>query len=87
MDASGFPGFEQTAPWVGLLAPANTPKPIIDKLNVAMVQALNLPEVQKRLKELGAISVGDSPEQFKEFLVKDQARWAKVIEASGITAE
>ena len=87
MDASGFPGFEQTAPWVGLLAPANTPKPIIDKLNVAMVQALNLPEVQKRLKELGAISVGDSPEQFREFLVKDQARWAKVIEASGITAE
>ena len=87
MDSSGFPGFEQTAPWVGMLAPANTPKPIVDKLNVAMVQALNLPEVQKRLKELGAIPVGDTPEQFREFLVKDQARWAKVIEASGITAE
>lgn len=87
MDASGFPGFEQTAPWVGLLAPANTPSAIVDKLNVAMVQALNLPEVQKRLKELGAISVGDTPEQFKAFLVKDQARWAKVIEASGITAD
>lgn len=87
MDASGFPGFEQTAPWVGLLAPANTPNAIVDKLNVAMVQALNLPEVQKRLKELGAISVGDTPEQFKAFIVKDQARWAKVIEASGITAD
>ena len=87
MDASGFPDFEQTAPWVGLLAPAHTPKPTIDKLNAALLQALNLPDVQKRLVELGAISVGDSPEQFRQFLIKDQARWAKVIEASGITAD
>ena len=87
MDASGFPGFEQTAPWVGLLAPANTPKPIIDKLNAALLQALNLPEVQKRLKELGAISVGDSPAQFRAFLEKDNDRWEKVIKASGITAD
>ena len=87
MDASGFPDFEQTAPWVGLLAPAQTPKPTIDKLNAALLQALNLPDVQKRLVELGAISVGDSPEQFRQFLIKDQARWAKVIEASGITAD
>lgn len=87
MDASGFPGFEQTAPWVGLLAPANTPKPIIDKLNASLLQALNLPEVQKRFKELGAISVGDSPEQFRAFLEKDNARWEKVIRASGITAD
>ena len=87
MDASGFPGFEQTAPWVGLLAPANTPKPIIDKLNASLLQALNLPEVQKRFKELGAISVGDSPEQFRAFLEKDNERWEKVIKASGITAD
>lgn len=87
MDASGFPGFEQTAPWVGLLAPANTPKAIIDKLNTALVQALNLPDVQKRLKELGAISVGDTPDQFRAFLVKDNERWDKVIKASGITAD
>jgi len=87
MDASGFPGFEQTAPWVGLLAPANTPAPIIEKLNASLLQALNLPEVQKRFKELGAISVGDSPEQFRAFLEKDNERWEKVIKASGITAD
>ncbi len=87
MDASGFPDFEQTAPWVGLLAPANTPKAIVNQLNAALLQALHLPEVQKRLTELGAISVGDSPAQFTEFLLKDQARWAKVIQASGITAD
>lgn len=87
MDASGFPGFEQTAPWVGLLAPANTPAAIIDKLNGAMVQAIKQPEVQKRMKELGAIPVGDTPAQFREFLVKDNDRWEKVIKASGIKAE
>lgn len=87
MDASGFPDFEQTAPWVGLLAPANTPKAIVNQLNAALLQALHLPDVQKRLIELGAISVGDSPEQFTQFLLKDQARWEKVIQASGITAD
>jgi len=39
------------------------------------------------LKDLGAIAVGDSPTEFKAFLEKDKARWAKVIEAAGITAE
>jgi len=87
MDASGFPGFEETAPWVGLLAPKGTPTAIIDRLNKELLQALHQPDVQKRLKDLGAISVGDSPAQFKAFLEKDKARWAKVIEASGIKAE
>ena len=87
MDASGFPDFEQTAPWVGLLAAAGTPKPIIERLNKELLLALNQPDVQKRLKDLGAIAVGDSPAEFKAFLEKDKARWAKVIEAAGITAE
>ncbi len=87
MAASGFPGFEQTAPWVGLLAPAGTPAPIIARLNTEMLRALNQPEVQKRLIELGAISVGDAPVQFKSFLVGDLDRWAKVIAAAGITAD
>lgn len=87
MDESGFPDFEQTAPWVGLLAPAGTPKAIVNRLNKELLSALNQADVQKRLKELGAVAVGDSPEQFRAFLEKDQLRWAKVIEASGIKAD
>ena len=87
MDASGFPGFEETAPWVGLLAPAGTPTPIINLLNKELLLALHKPDVQKRMKDLGAISVGDSPAQFKAFLEKDRLRWAKVIEAAGIKAD
>jgi len=83
----GFPDFQDTAPWVGLLAPAGTPRPVVQKLNQAMVEALQRPEVQKRLKELGAVVIGDTPEAFGKFLVRDQKRWAGVIKAAGITAE
>jgi tripartite-type tricarboxylate transporter receptor subunit TctC len=87
MDASGFPDFEQTAPWVGMLAPAGTPKAVVDQLNAALKKALAQPEIIKRMKDLGATPIGDSPEEFRAFLVKDSERWARVIKASGITAQ
>ena len=87
LDSLGYPGFEQAAPWIGLLAPANTPPAIVDKLNKEMVKALNQPDVQKKLVELGAVAVGDTPAQFTKYLQDDQARWNKVIQASGIKAE
>jgi len=83
----GFPDFQDTAPWVGLLAPAGTPQPVVRKLNQSMVDALRQPDVQKRLKELGAEVIGDTPEAFGKFLVQDQKRWAEVIKAAGTTAE
>lgn len=87
MDASGYKDFEQTAPWVGLLAPAGTPEAIINKLNAAMNLALKQPEVIKRMKDLGATPSGDSPAEFKAFLSQDLERWSKVVQASGIQAE
>lgn len=87
MDESGYKDFEQTAPWVGLLAPAGTPSAIINKLNSAMNLALKQPEVIKRMKDLGATPSGDSPAEFKAFLAQDLDRWAKIVQASGIQAE
>ena len=87
MDASGFPNFEQTAPWVGMLAPAGTPKAIVDQLNTALKKALAQPEIIKRMKDLGASPIGDTPDEFRAFLVKDSERWARVIKASGIKAD
>jgi tripartite-type tricarboxylate transporter receptor subunit TctC len=87
MDASGFPDFEQTAPWVGMLAPAGTPKAIVDQLNAALKKALAQPEIIKRMKDLGASPIGDTPDEFRAFLVKDSERWARVIKASGIKAD
>ena len=87
MDASGFPDFEQTAPWVGMLAPAGTPKAIVDQLNAALKKALAQPEIIKRMKDLGASPIGDTPDEFRAFLVKDSERWARVIKASGIKSD
>ena len=87
MGEAGFPGFEETAPWVGLLAPAGTPAPIVDRLSVELRKSLAKPETITRLKALGAVTVGDTPGEFLKFLKKDHERWARVIKASGVKAE
>lgn len=87
LESLGYKGFEEGAPWVGMLAPAGTPKPIIDKLNKASVQALQTPEVRKQIADLGAVVVADTPEQFREFLVQDKRRWAEVIDKGNVVAQ
>jgi tripartite-type tricarboxylate transporter receptor subunit TctC len=87
MAESGFPGFEDTAPWVGMLAPAGTPGPIVSRLNDAIRKSIARPESRKRLQALGAINVGDSPAEFTDFLKKDWERWSRVIKAAGVKAE
>jgi len=83
----GFPGLEQTAPWVGILAPAGTPPAVVQKLSDEMRKSLSKPEIRERMKGQGAIIVGDTPAEFAAFLKKDSERWAQVIKASGVKAE
>lgn len=87
MSEAGLAGVENTAPWVGMLAPAKTPPAIVNKLNDAMVKALAKPEVKAQLEKLGANVVGDSPEKFAEYLKKDYERYEAVIKAAGVKAE
>jgi tripartite-type tricarboxylate transporter receptor subunit TctC len=87
MAESGFPGFEETAPWVGILAPAGTPAAVINRLSEEMRKSLARPETQERMKALGAVTVGDTPAEFQAFLQKDYERWARVIKAAGVKAE
>ncbi len=87
MGEAGFPGFEETAPWVGLLAPTGTPAAIVNRLSEEMRKSLAKPETISRLKALGAITLGDTPGEFLKFLKKDHERWARVIKASGVKAE
>jgi tripartite-type tricarboxylate transporter receptor subunit TctC len=79
---SGLPGFDVFG-WNGLLAPAGTPAPVIAKLHGEIVKALQIPEVRERIAGFGFEPVGDTPEEFGEFVRKDIARWAKVAKASG----
>ncbi len=87
MGEAGFPGFEETAPWVGLLAPAGTPPAIVNRLSEEMRKSLARPDTITRLKALGANTVGDTPGEYVKFLKKDYERWARVIKASGVKAE
>jgi tripartite-type tricarboxylate transporter receptor subunit TctC len=75
---AGVPGYDSGA-WFGLLAPAGTPKPIMDKLSAETARVLKLADVGKRIFELGAEPVGGTPEQFAAHIKSEIARWAKVI--------
>lgn len=87
MSESGFPGFEETAPWVGLLAPAKTPVAVVTALHQAMVKALAKPEVRLQLEKLGAVIVADTPAEFANFLKRDYDRWENVIKTAAIKPE
>lgn len=87
MSESGFPGFEETAAWIGFLAPAKTPAAVVTRLNDEILKALAKPQASESLKNLGAIIIGNSPSEFSSYLKKDHDRWARVIKASGIKME
>jgi len=86
VDEAGVPGF-QSGSWQGLLATGATPKDVIAKLNTAVVQVLNSPEIKERMAAQGADVVGDTPEQFGAFIRDEKVRWAKIVKDAGIKGE
>jgi tripartite-type tricarboxylate transporter receptor subunit TctC len=87
MEQSGLPGFEETAPWVGMLAPAGTPPAVVERLSEEMRKSIAKPETRDRFKALGAVPIADTPAEFAAFLRKDYERWGRVIKVSGVKAE
>jgi tripartite-type tricarboxylate transporter receptor subunit TctC len=85
MAESGYPGFE-AVPWFGLMAPAGTPRAIIEKVHRETVRVLAMPEVQKSLGTLGLDLIGNSPEQFAAVIKAEIPQWAAVIKGAGIRA-
>lgn len=81
-----MPGFE-AATWFGILAPKGTPPAVVDRLNREFNAALKNPDIQGRLKELGADPLGGSPAEFGSFLAAETARWGGVIRKLGLKAE
>ena len=80
---AGVAGYNSGA-WFGLLAPAGTPKPVIDKLATETQRILKLPDVAERLSGLGAEPVGDRPEQFAAHIKSEITKWAKVIKDANV---
>jgi tripartite-type tricarboxylate transporter receptor subunit TctC len=82
----GLPGYESVQ-WYGLLAPARTPREIIERLHNEVVAILRAPEVRERFARDGAEQVGSLPEEFAAFIRAETVKWAKVAKAAGITPE
>ena len=82
VDELGLKGFDATT-WHGLVAPAGTPKPIIDALNFAVVEALKDPATQKSLQDLGVDIVGDSAKEFEAYIKSEIPKWTAVVKNSG----
>jgi tripartite-type tricarboxylate transporter receptor subunit TctC len=81
-DESGLPGFEAGV-WYGFVAPAATPRAVIDKLNAEFTKALRSPAVIERLDALGLVFTANSADEFKRFVAAESSKWRKVVEASG----
>jgi len=83
---AGVPGYDATI-WLGLMAPAGTPKPIVDLLNAEVVKIISRADLQKTWAEQGAVSMIMSPAEFDKYLRADIAKWAHVVEVSGAKVE
>jgi tripartite-type tricarboxylate transporter receptor subunit TctC len=81
----GFPGFAAYA-WWGLLAPAGTPKPIVERMHAEVLKVLNNKEARERLSAQGMDIVASSPTEFAKFLGGEVERWAKVVKDNDIKA-
>lgn len=80
--ADTVPGYEVLT-WQGFVAPAGTPKPIIDRLHTEVIKALKDPEFVSRMRSLGMELYGTTPEEFAQYIKTEHDKWAKVIKATG----
>ena len=83
---AGVPGYEATI-WLGLMAPAGTPRPVIDKLNGAVNKIINSPEVKENWAKQGAVPMGISPDAFEKFMRADVQKWAKLVKETGMKVQ
>jgi tripartite-type tricarboxylate transporter receptor subunit TctC len=83
---AGVAGY-QAAIWTGMLAPANTPRTIIERLNKEVVRIVRAPDLTERLVQLGSDTVGSTPEQFDKFVRDEIVKWSAIAKKVGIKAE
>src|SRR3954451_20781593 len=83
---AGVPGYEATI-WLGVMAPAKTPKPVIDKLNAEIGKIMNRADVKESWAKQGAVPMPMSPAEFDKFLRADIEKWAQVVKVSGAKLE
>ena len=83
---SGLPGYE-AMPWLGFVAPAGTPAAAVNRFHAELMEVLKEPEVQDKFRALGLDIIGNTPQQFADFIKRDIVKWAKVVKDSGAKAD
>jgi tripartite-type tricarboxylate transporter receptor subunit TctC len=83
---AGVPGYE-TGIWLGLMAPAGTPKAVLERLNAEVAKVLNAADVKDAWSKQGAVPMSMSIDQFDKFLRDDIAKWSSVVKATGMKVD
>ena len=83
---SGVPGYEMVL-WIGVFAPAGTPRELAEKLNAEVVRIVRLSDIREKLDAMGVEPLGNTQEQMAEWIRREIARYAPVVKAANITAE
>ena len=83
---AGVPGYEATI-WLGLMAPAGTPRPVLERLNAEVNKIINAPDVKEAWGKQGAVPMGMGVDEFGKFLHEDIAKWAKLVKATGMKVD
>ena len=86
LDEAGVPGYESVI-WLGVMAPAATPKAIVDKLNAEITKVTSSPELRKAWAEQGAVAMTMTPDEFAAYMRTDIEKWARVVKVSGAKAD
>ena len=83
---AGVPGYEAVI-WLGLMAPKNTPQPVVDRLNAEITKIVSSPETQAEWLKQGAVPMTMTPAAFGKFLDDDIVKWARIVKISGARAD
>ncbi len=83
---AGVKGYEATI-WLGLMAPAGTPRPVLDRLSAEVNKIVSAPEVKEAWAKQGAQPMGMTVEQFDKFLRADVQKWSKLVKETGMKVE
>jgi tripartite-type tricarboxylate transporter receptor subunit TctC len=86
MAEAGMPNFD-VGTWLGVLVPAKTPKPIVDRIHAEVVAAINSPEVKKSFEDRSVVPVGNSPEEFGRLIARESAQWQNLAAKIGLKQE
>ena len=79
---AGVPGYDAVI-WLGIMAPAATPRPVVERLNAEITKIVNAPDMKAAWGRQGAIAMSMTPDEFARFMRADIDKWARIVKISG----